>query len=99
MLQGLQVLRGARACVEPGPVAGGPVADQLHVRLRLGQLALDVLVCRARQREVSVHHGRLVLQLGHLLAFGQPSPRVGELVEPSIERLHLKQPGLPGGFG
>ncbi len=99
MLQALQLLRSAGPLVQPGPVASSAVADQLHVGLRLGQLALDVLVCRAGQGELSAHDARLVLELGDLLALGQTRARVGELVEPGVQCLHLEQPVLPDGFG
>ena len=99
MLDGLEVLGGARAGVQAGPVAGRPVAHQLHVRLGLGDLALDVGQLGARPDELVVDEPRLALEVGQLGELGQMGAGMGDLVEPGVDRLEVEQPQLAGGLG
>ena len=71
VLDGLQVLGGAGAGVEPGLVAGRPVADQLHVGLGLGDLALDVAELGPGPHQQGVESLGLGLELGEPACSGR----------------------------
>ena len=99
VLDRLEVLGGAGAGVEPGLVAGGPVAHELHVGLGLGDLALHVAELGARAHELVVDEAGLALEVGDLRELGQVAARVGDLVESRVDGLEVEQPQLAGGLG
>ncbi len=99
MLDRLEVLGGAGAGVEPGLVAGGPVAHQLDVGLGLGHLALHVTELGARSHQLVVDEPGLALEVGELRELRQVGARVGDLVESRVDGLEVEQPQLAGGLG
>ena len=99
MLDGLEVLGGAGPGVEPGAVAGGAVADQLDVGLRLLDLALDVRQGGPRVDQLGVEGAGLVLERGDLAVRGQVGRRVLDLVEAGVDGLEVEQRELTGRVG
>ncbi|HEU5000081.1 MAG TPA: hypothetical protein VFT68_14160 [Lapillicoccus sp.] len=99
VLDRLEVLGGAGAGVEPGPVAGGAVADQLDVGLRLLDLPLDVGEGGPGVDQLGVEGARLVLQRPDLPVSGQVRGRVLDLVEPGVDGLEVEQRELTGRVG
>ena len=99
MLDRLEVLGRAGAGVEPRLVAGRAVADELHVGLRLGHLALHVVELGARADELVVDEPGLALEVGELRELRQVGALVHDLVEPGVDRLEVEQPLLAGGLG
>ena len=94
VLDRLQVLGRAGAGIEAALVALGAVAHQLHIRLGLGHLALDVIQRRLGQGHLTVQGRRLLSERRELGVVGQRGPRVIELVQTGVESLQVQQPQL-----
>ena len=99
MLDGLEVLGRAGSGVEPGPVAGRAVADQLDVGLGLVDLALDVGQGGPGVDQLGVERARLVLERADLPLLGQVRRRVLDLVETGVDGLEIEQRELTGRVG
>ena len=85
--------------VQPGLVAGGPVADLLDVGLGLVDLALHVGQGGPRVDQLGVERARLVLERGDLAVLRQVRRGVRDLVEPHVDRLEVEQRELAGRVG
>ena len=99
VLQGLEVLGRTGPGLEPGPVAGGPVANELNVGLRLLDLPLHVGESGTRVDELGVESAGLVLQRRDLAVLGQVRRCVLDLVEARVDRLEVEQRKLTGRVG
>ena len=99
MLDGLEVLRAPGAGVETGPVAGGPVADQLHVGLGLVDLPLHVGQGGTRVDQLGVERPGLVLERRDLAVLRQVRRRVRDLVEARVDGLEVQQRELSDRVG
>jgi len=99
VLQGLEVFGRPGAGVEPGAVAGGPVAHQLHVGLSLVDLTLHVGQRRPGVDQLGVDRARLVLQRGDGAVLREVGGRVRDLVEPGVDGLQVEQRELAGRVG
>ena len=99
VLQGLHVLGGPLTGHQPALVAGRAVADQLHVGVGLGDLALHVGLGGAGPHEVVVEHGEAAGDLVELALFGQGGGAVGDLVQAGVDGLQVQQPPLAARVG
>ena len=99
MLQRLEILGGTGAGLEPSPVPGGAVANELDVGLRLLDLPLYVGEGGARVDELSVESAGLVLQRRDLAVLGQVRRRVVDLIEAGVDGLEVEQRKLTGRVG
>jgi len=99
VLQGLQILGRTGSGLEPSPVAGRAVANELDVGLRLLDLALHVGVSGTRVDELSVEGAGLVLQRRDLPVLGQVRRRMVDLVEAGVDGLEVEQRKLTGRVG
>ena len=99
VLDRLEVLGGAGAGVEAGLVASRAVADQLHVGLGLGDLALDVAQLGPGPHQQRVEALGLGLEVGQPGVLGQVLAGVLDLVETGVYRLQVEQSPLTGRVG
>lgn len=99
MLQGLQVLGGAGASIEPGLVPGRPIPDELDVGLGLGDLALHVTQGGLRAEVLVGQQPGLTFEVGEFGVRRQVRPGMGDLAEPGIDGLDVEQASLARGVG
>src|SRR6478672_6320422 len=99
VLEGLEVLGAALARVEPRLVAGGTVAHELDVLVRLRQLALDVAGRRAGVDDVRLEGAELTPGRLDGRRLGQGGLGVRDLVQTRVDGLQVEQAPLAGRVG
>ncbi|MFY9915416.1 MAG: hypothetical protein WAK18_12160 [Nocardioidaceae bacterium] len=92
MLHGLQLLGVAdRAAIDPFPVTGAPGFDLLDVGICLALLAAEVSHLGLGSAEFRGHVGATLGERDQSSMLRQVLQPVGELIEPSVDRLQVEQ--------